>query len=359
MAKPDHDGLYHRFFSDPAVVAQLLREFVAGPWLDGLDLEAMERVATKFHADTGERREGDLVWRIPGRDGGDAYVMLLLEFQSTPDRWMALRMLVYAGLLWQQLVKERRLQPGGKLPPILPVVLYNGEPRWQAPLALRNLIGLPGASPLWQWQPRIRYHVIDEGAFTAGDLERRDGLPALLFRLENSPDPSQLVGLAGDVLAWFAGHPGFGAAQKVLVELLGVAMEPLGPAVQVPDDLLEVRNMLVTRMERWVAQQRLELDQRVNEAVQQAVEQAKQQAEQQAKQQAEQAEQRGEQEGRQRGEQKGRQQGEATLLLRQLERRFGALPDTARDRVLAADTVTLEEWALRVLDAATLDEILA
>jgi len=40
-ARPDHDALYHRFFSDPAVVAQLLREFVAGPWLDGLDLDAI------------------------------------------------------------------------------------------------------------------------------------------------------------------------------------------------------------------------------------------------------------------------------------------------------------------------------
>jgi hypothetical protein len=165
--RPDHDALYHRFFSDPAVVAQLLREFVAGPWLDGLDLDGMERLNTKFHADTGEHRAGDLVWRIPRRDGGDAYVMLLLEFQSTQDHWMALRMLVYAGLLWQQLVREQRLLPDGKLPPILPVVLYNGEPRWQAARVLRDLIGLPEGSPLWQWQPDLRYYLIDEGAFTA------------------------------------------------------------------------------------------------------------------------------------------------------------------------------------------------
>ncbi len=337
--KPDHDALYHRFFSDPAIVAQLLREFVAGPWLDELDLDGMERLSTKFHADTGERRESDLVWRIPRRDGGDAYVMLLLEFQSTPDHWMALRMLVYAGLLWQQLVREQRLLPDGKLPPILPVVLYNGEPRWQAARVLRDLIGLPKTSPLWQWQPDLHYHLIDEGAFTPGDLEGRGGLPALLFRLENSPTPSQLVGLAGDVLTWFSGHPGFDAARKVLVELLQVAMEPLDPSVRVPEDLLEVRNMLVTRMEKWVEQQRLELDQRVNEGVHQAKEQLKQQAE--------------------KAEQRGQQKGEATLLLRLLERRFGALPDLARVRVLAADTDTLEEWGLRVLEAATLDEVLA
>jgi len=320
-ANPDHDALYHRFFSDPAIVAQLLREFVAGPWLVGLDLDGLERVNTKFHADTGEQRAGDMVWRIPRRDGGDAYVMLLLEFQSTPDHWMALRMLVYAGLLWQQLVREKRLLPDGKLPPILPVVLYNGDPRWRTPRALHTLIGLPKTSPLWQLQPDVHYHLIDEGAFSPGDLEARDGLPALLFRLENSPGPAQLVGLADEVMAWFAGHPGFAAARKVLVEVLGAAMAPRAPGMRVPDELLEVRNMLATRMEKWM-------------------EESKQQ-------------------GLLEGEQRGRQSGKAALLLRMLEHRFGVLPEWARDRVLAADSDMTEEWGLRVLDAASLDEVFA
>ncbi len=320
-ANPDHDALYHRFFSDPAIVAQLLREFVAGPWLEGLDLDGLERVSTKFHADTGEQRAGDMVWRVPTREGGDAYVMLLLEFQSKPDHWMALRMMVYAGLIWQQLIREKRLLPDGKLPPILPVVLYNGDQRWKAPEKLWSLIGLPETSPLWQWQPRMRYHLIDEGAFSPAALAERDGLPALLFRLENSPDPVQLVGLADEVVAWFAGHPGFAAARKVLVEVLRAAIAPHGQGVRVPDELLEVRNMLATRMEKWMEESR--------------------------------------QQGRLEGEQRGRQSGKAALLLRLLERRFGVLPDWARDRVLAADTDRMEEWGLRVLDAASLNEVFA
>ena len=146
----DHDGLYHRLFDHPGMVAALLREFVAGPWLDDLDLEGMERLNARFHAEKGERREGDMVWRIPRHDGSDTYLVLLLEFQSTPNPWMALRVLVYASLLWQQLVDEKRLPPDGRLPPILPVVLYNGDRRWAAPLALHDLVGLPGNSPLWQ-----------------------------------------------------------------------------------------------------------------------------------------------------------------------------------------------------------------
>jgi hypothetical protein len=45
--------------------------------------------------------------------------------------------------------------------------------------------------------------------------------------------------------------------------------------------------------------------------------------------------------------------------LRLLERRFGVVPAWARDRVLAADTVMLEEWSLRLLDLGSLEEVLA
>jgi hypothetical protein len=65
------------------------------------------------------------------------------------------------------------------------------------------------------------------------------------------------------------------------------------------------------------------------------------------------------QEGEQRAERKGRQEGEAALLRRLLERRFGALPAWARDRIAAADTAMLEDWGLRVLDAGSLDDVLA
>jgi hypothetical protein len=47
------------------------------------------------------------------------------------------------------------------------------------------------------------------------------------------------------------------------------------------------------------------------------------------------------------------------LLLRLLERRFGTLPGWALDRIATADTVALEEWSLRVLDATSLDDVLA
>jgi predicted transposase YdaD len=95
--------------------------------------------------------------------------------------------------------------------------------------------------------------------------------------------------------------------------------------MRVPEDLLEVRNMLASRAENWKQQWLQE----------------------------------GELKGRQEGELKGILKGESALLIRLLERRFGTLPGWAHDRVAAADAAALEEWSLRVLDAASLDEVLS
>jgi hypothetical protein len=59
-------------------------------------------------------------------------------------------------------------------------------------------------------------------------------------------------------------------------------------------------------------------------------------------------------------EARGRAEGEArerALLLRMLEHRFGALPPVLQARVLAAEVVQVEAWVLRLLDAATVDDV--
>ena len=65
----------------------------------------------------------------------------------------------------------------------------------------------------------------------------------------------------------------------------------------------------------------------------------------------------GKAEGRVEGKAEGRVEGEATLLLRLLERKFHLLPESARQRIAAADAETLLVWGERVLDAKSLDEV--
>jgi hypothetical protein len=64
-----------------------------------------------------------------------------------------------------------------------------------------------------------------------------------------------------------------------------------------------------------------------------------------------------EEEAEQRGEERGKQIEASQILRLLLERRFGPLPSWALDRVAAADKLTLETWAARLLDVRDLEEL--
>ncbi len=55
--------------------------------------------------------------------------------------------------------------------------------------------------------------------------------------------------------------------------------------------------------------------------------------------------------------QEGRQEGERTVLERQLQRRFGALSPEITKKLSEASSVDLENWAEKVLDAETLNDV--
>jgi hypothetical protein len=147
----DHDGGYKLLFGNQRMVEDLVRGFVQEPWVDRLDFSTLERCEGSYVTEGSGRRELDMVWRLlwegegkrgeeTGREASWLYVYLLLEFQSRVERFMAVRMLNYLSLLYLDLVKRRELTESGKLPPVLPLVLCNGERRGSAPRQVSELI---------------------------------------------------------------------------------------------------------------------------------------------------------------------------------------------------------------------------
>ena len=70
-------------------------------------------------------------------------------------------------------------------------------------------------------------------------------------------------------------------------------------------------------------------------------------------------ERKGEERGILIGEQAGEKKGEAKILTRLLQRRFGVVPEWASEKIAKAEPPALEEWSLRILDAPTLESVLA
>ena len=185
----EHDESYKLLFSHPQMVQDLLAGFVPEEWVRSVDFATLEKVSGTFIADDLRDREDDVIWRVRWRDEW-LYVYLLIEFQRTVDRFMAVRLMTYRGLLYQDLVRGGRLGSTAKLPPVVPIVLYNGVERWHAPLDVADVLDEHPAG-LERYRPRARYLILDEGAFAEADLASLRNLAAAVFRLENSRSPER------------------------------------------------------------------------------------------------------------------------------------------------------------------------
>ena len=187
-----HDPAYKQLFARPRMVRDLLDGFVARGWSDDLDLDALEPLPASFVSRSlQQQRYSDLLWRIRFRDGRRLYLMLLLEFQATVDRAMAVRMLTYTGLLYERLAADGALRGRGALPPVLPVVIYNGRRRWTAPVEMRELTA--AGRLLAPYQPSQRYHLLDAAHAADADLPSGN-LVSALVGLEKTRDRSRLAG---------------------------------------------------------------------------------------------------------------------------------------------------------------------
>jgi hypothetical protein len=323
-AVAEHDSGYKSLFSHPEMVEDLLRGFVREDWVRDLDFSTLEKVPGNYVTPALSTRESDIVWRLRWNGDSLLYVYLLMEFQSTVDPSMALRMMVYLGLLYQDLLKRGETSPSGKLPPVLPLVLYNGYAPWGAAREISELIEeVPGG--LEQYRPRLRYCLLDEMRMADSELEPLRNLAAAMFRLEKSRGTEAMERVLEAASEWLRA-PGLEGVRRSFTDwVLKVLLPSRIRGVRFPEslDLEEVKAMLAESGLSW----------------------------------SDQWEQEGIEKGLQKGLQKALEQVRAALL-RELERRFGPLPEEVRRRVGAIESIEdLTAFGVRAGSVSSIDEL--
>jgi len=320
-----HDRSYRLLFSQPRMVEDLVRRFVAEPWIEKLDFSTLERVNGSHVAENLQGRDGDVVWRLRVRGDPATCVYVLVEFQSEVQRFMALRQSVYVGLFCQQLVKQGELAPGGLLPLVLSIVIYNGKADWRAPRELAELVQMvDDGSEVYA--PRLRYLLIAMEKYKPADLQGSN-LVALLIRLERSRTRSGLRQIIRDLVAALPGSDEGGLRRAFVVWLQRVLLPAKGEE-DIPEmiDLEDFRTMLIERVEEWSR----EIETR--------------------------AEKKGERRGEKKGLKEGRREGRE-LLLRMLQIKFGQVDDRTRARILTARSESLLKWGERLVTAERLADV--
>lgn len=253
-----HDETYKQLFSFPTTIKDLLTGHIKEDWITDLDFDRLERINGSYISDDLHRRESDVIWRLPFKDKGWLYVYVLLEFQSRVDKFMALRLLTYTCLLYQDLIKQKHLLESGKLPPVLPIVLYNGENRWQAPTQMQALIEPISDSPS-PYLPSMQYYLLDEGAIISNPNYSQDlqNIVSALFQLEFADSP-QAVYQVIEILLQYRQTAQDEPVLQAFVQYIKYMMrhakwqdEASKVVWEQVNNLKEVQNMLAERVNRW------------------------------------------------------------------------------------------------------------
>ncbi|MFD2114281.1 Rpn family recombination-promoting nuclease/putative transposase [Paenibacillus yanchengensis] len=191
---PRHDTSYRFLLSSKKLFVELLRSFVKRGWTEDIAEENVEEIPHTFVLQDFKRQEADLVYRVK-LHGQEVIFYLLLELQSTVDYRMPYRLLLYQVEIWRYLLQNDASLLHNKksfhLPPIVPIVLYNGEKEWQAKRQFREL--LAGEKMFESELLNFEYLFIDVVRYTEEELLQLSNTIGAFFLLDQTEEVPQLL----------------------------------------------------------------------------------------------------------------------------------------------------------------------
>jgi predicted transposase YdaD len=329
-----HDLFVRSTFGHPERAAAELRAALPSHVVAEVDWETLRPEPGSVVDPELRETETDLLFSARLRTGRPLLLYVLLEHQSSVDRWMAWRMLRYVVRLGEQWRREHL--EGTRLPVIVPLVMYHGtDEAWTAPRRVEELFDLPEeAEERERWRllvPRFEYLLDDLTAEREEALKARAGPPLVQ-------------------LAWLLLH--YGRTEELAERLL----EWVALFVQVRAAPEGAEHLwMVIRYLLYIG------DSRVREAAGRVLHSVvdAQRTEELMRSYGEELIEQGRQQGLQQGLARGHAKGRAEDVLRILAARRVYVHDEARQRILTCtDMATLDRWFDRALNARTLSDVL-
>lgn len=228
----------------------------------------------------------------------------------------------YVACFYSELLKQKAIVPRQGLPPVFPVVLYNGAKPWTAPLNIYDMIRPEPPSFLQVYQPRLRYYLVDEGRYTNEELGLRQTPLSGVFGVENAGESWEALQNAVDrVVAIIQADPNKERTDRIITRWLKRHLYRLSAEVNLDrlDSLMEDKAMLAENLENLVKKERLE--------------------------------------GRQEGLQEGRLAEAREVVRTQLNFKFGDVPEWVEAQLSQADHDQLKGWMREVLFADNLGDM--
>jgi predicted transposase/invertase (TIGR01784 family) len=174
-----HDKGYKRLFKNKGIFRQLLETFVAKDWVKELDFKTCETLDKSFVSAQYKETVSDIIHKIKLRRQ-NIFIVILTEFKSSVERFTSLDIAHYVASFYKDFVESNKKVR--MLPPVFPILLYNGNAKWTAPTKLSDLI--EGSGYLGEYSLDFAYHKIAITEYPQKYLLRIKNVVSLLFLAE-------------------------------------------------------------------------------------------------------------------------------------------------------------------------------
>jgi predicted transposase/invertase (TIGR01784 family) len=180
-----HDTFFKQTFSQPEVIHNFLVEYLPPEVATALNLDGLELQKDSFVDSQLQEHFSDLLYKCPlvGEETAEAFVYLLLEHKSSPEKLTPLQLLGYMVQIWQSVTRQGK----DELPPIIPMVIYHGRSRWRV---VEDFAGLfKGPESLRPYWPAFRYQLYDLGRYSREELRGMAWNRIIYLILKHIRDP--------------------------------------------------------------------------------------------------------------------------------------------------------------------------
>jgi len=142
-----HEGLFLKVFKDKENTRHFLQQHLPHDLLEHADWDSMYLENASYLDEEMRKHFSDLVFslRMGEEEFSAAKVYLLFEHKSSPESLVGLQVLRYMALQWKEMYDQGQIA-GGRLPPIIPIVIYQGRASWKARASFQDLVEMPSDS---------------------------------------------------------------------------------------------------------------------------------------------------------------------------------------------------------------------
>ncbi|PRR81488.1 Rpn family recombination-promoting nuclease/putative transposase [Clostridium luticellarii] len=190
----EHDVGYKYIFSHKETFLELLRSFVKKDWVDLIKSEDLILIDKSYILEDFSEEESDIVYKVNIK-GQEVIFYILLEFQSSVDYRMPMRLLFYIVEIWREILKntsrDDRRRKNFKLPAVVLMVLYNGKNRWTAYRNFRDV--LSGSELFGEDIIDFRYILFDIYRYDEKQLESMANMVSTVFLLDKEISKEDLM----------------------------------------------------------------------------------------------------------------------------------------------------------------------